>query len=306
MRPIVHEIVSDITSILLDKEKEVEILICCLLARGHLLIEDHPGVGKTTLVQCLAKVLDLSTSRIQFTSDLLPADIVGNSIFDPQSQSFRFHQGPLFASLVLGDELNRANPKTQSALLQALEEGTVTIDGKTYILPRPFLFVGTQNPRHQTGTFPLPESQLDRFLMSLRLNFASRATEIKIIQGQDPRQKMQDLRFRMTGSDILGLQKEIEEVHISVKLATYISSYLDWSRNPKFKGSPLSVRAGMALARAAKGWAWMHERSFAIPEDVKHLAPYVLGHRIFPDQGIIEGHQEIQAISNELAVDQAS
>lgn len=302
MRPIIQEIVSDITSILLDKENEVQLVICCLLARGHLLIEDHPGVGKTTLVQCLAKVLDLTSSRIQFTSDLLPADIVGNSIFDSQAQSFKFHQGPLFASLVLGDELNRANPKTQSALLQGLEEGDVTVDGKTYQLPRPFLFIGTQNPRQQTGTFPLPESQLDRFLMSLRLNFASRGTEIKIIQGLDPRQKLQNLRFRMTGADILGFQKQIDEIHISRKLATYISGYLDWTRRPQFKGSPLSVRSGMALARAARSWAWMDQRTFVIPEDVKFLAPFILGHRIFPDQGIVEGHHEIQAIVNEMAV----
>jgi MoxR-like ATPase len=306
MRPIIQEIVSDITSVLLDKENEVQLVICCLLARGHLLIEDHPGVGKTTLVQCLAKVLDLASSRIQFTSDLLPADIVGNSIYDTLSQSFRFHQGPLFASLVLGDELNRANPKTQSALLQALEEGDVTVDGKTYHLPRPFFFIGTQNPRQQTGTFPLPESQLDRFLMSLRLNFASRDTEIKIIQGQDPRQKLQNLRFRLTSADILAFQKQVDEIHISQKLAAYIAGYLDWSRLPQFKGSPLSVRAGMALARAARSWAWMHEMSFVIPEDIKHLAPYILGHRIFPDQGIVDGHHVIQSIANEKAVIDAS
>lgn len=302
MRPIIQKIITDITGVLLDKDHESQLLLCCLFARGHLLIEDHPGVGKTTLVQALARVLDLSSSRIQFTSDLLPADIVGNSIYDPSSLSFKFHPGPLFASLILGDELNRANPKTQSALLQALEESEVTVDGKTYPLPLPFLFVGTQNPRQQTGTFPLPESQLDRFLMSMKLNFVSRKTEIEIIQGQDPRRKLAELKNRIGGPEILAIQNEIEQVHVSSKLAAYICDFLEYSRRPDFKGAPLSVRAGMALARACRSWAWMNNRTLVLPEDVKHLAPYVLGHRVFPELGILEGHQTIQELTNEMVL----
>lgn len=302
MRPVIKQIITDITSVLLDKDQEVQVLMCCLLAQGHLLIEDFPGVGKTTLVQCLAKVLNLSPSRIQFTSDLLPADVLGNSIFDPQAQTFKFHPGPLFASLVLGDELNRANPKTQSSLLQALEEGEVTVDGKTYVLPQPFMFVGTQNPRQQIGTFPLPESQLDRFLMSLKLNFVSRETEVRIIQGQDARQKLQSLQFRLTGPEIREYQSQVNEVHVSQKLAIYISQFLEWSRRSQFQGAPLSVRAGIALARAARGWAWMDNRDFVLPEDVKFLAPFVLGHRIFPDKEISEGHQKIRALTHEMVL----
>lgn len=299
MRPLIKNLVADISEVLLDKESEIQIVLCCLLARGHLLIEDHPGVGKTTLVQCLARVLNLHFSRIQFTSDLLPADIIGSSIFDREKQSFHFHQGPLFSALVLGDELNRANPRTQSALLQALEESEVTVDGITHPLPQPFLFIGTQNPRQQIGTFPLPESQLDRFLMSLRLNFVSKDTEMKIIQGQDPRQKLKNLKFRLTAAEVLNFQGEIDQVHISDKLASYISQYLDYTRRQQFRGIPLSIRAGMALGKAARSWAWMQERAFVIPEDVKFLAPYVFGHRIYPEQGIQDGHKEIQSISQE-------
>lgn len=304
MRPLIQELVTDVSQVLLEKEAEIQIVLCCLFSKGHLLIEDQPGVGKTTLVQCLAKVLDLSFSRIQFTSDLLPSDIVGNSIFDNRNQTFNFHPGPLFASLVLGDEMNRANPRTQSALLQALEESEVTIEGKTHPLPQPFLFIATQNPHQQLGTFPLPESQLDRFMMGLRLHFVSRQTEIRLIQGQDPRQRLRNLQFRVSGADIMKFQKEIEEIHISDKLAAYISQFLDFTRKPQFKGMPLSIRAGMALARACRSWAWMQERSFVIPEDVKHLAPYVLGHRIYPEQGILEGQKEIQAMTYETAVAQ--
>lgn len=302
MRSWIEQTVNDISQVLLEKETEIQLVLCCFLARGHLLIEDQPGVGKTTLAQCLSKVLDLQFSRIQFTSDLLPADIIGNSIFDQKQQSFIFHQGPLFASLVLGDELNRANPRTQSALLQALEEGEVSIDRVTKSLPHPFLFIATQNPRSQVGTFPLPESQLDRFLMSLHLSTVSTVTEIKIIQGQDPRRKMAELRPLISSKELIQYQTEVDDVHISSKLAGYITQLLESTRHPTFRGAPLSVRAGMALARAARSWAWMNKRDMVLPEDVQFLAPNILGHRLFPEQGILDGHKEIQALTRKVAV----
>lgn len=302
MRKIVEQITHSISEVVLDKKTEIQLVICCLFSGGHLLIEDQPGVGKTTLVHCLSKVLNLSFSRIQFTSDLLPADILGNSIFDSQKQNFKFHPGPIFASLVLGDELNRANPRTQSALLQALEEKSVSIDGTQHQLPSPFLFIGTQNPKTQIGTFPLPESQLDRFLMSLKLDIVSKSTEMKLIQGQDPRKKIEALLFLADKNEILNFQQQICEVHVSEKLAAYIGRILDATRLPQFPGHALSIRAGMALAQSCRGWAWMNERAFVIPEDVKFLAPYILGHRLFPDQGIMVGQEMLKEILNEITV----
>lgn len=291
-----------VSEVILDKNHEINLVLCCLLAKGHLLIEDHPGVGKTTLVQALAKSLGLQSSRIQFTNDLLPSDILGNSIFDNKNQEFRLHKGPLFSNFVLGDELNRASPRTQSALLQALEENQVTIDGKSLQLPDPFLFIATQNPKQQIGTYPLPESQLDRFLMGLRLHFSTPEIEVKLIQGRDPRVLLKEMTPILNLQEILDSQREVESITMSEKIAKYISLYLEWSRRPQFKGSPLSVRAGMALGRASRAWAWLNERSFILPEDVKTLAPYVLGHRLFPEDGVEEGQKTVLSMTYEVAV----
>lgn len=289
------------SQIILDKQQELRLALVCLLSRGHLLIEDVPGVGKTTLVQVMARLMGLQHQRIQFTSDLLPADIIGNSIYDPDKKEFRFYQGPLFGHLILADELNRANPRTQSALLQAMEEGQVSVDRQTYSLPQPFFVIATQNPRQQTGTFPLPESQLDRFLISLNLNYASPASEIRIFQGQDARQLTQELKPLISQQDLLQTQEFIDKITISDTLGRYISNLLLYSRNQSDKFSPLSTRAGIALAKAARSWAFLEGRDFVLPEDVRTICPAVLGHRLGSSEGVHHGQLQcaeiIQAVT---------
>ncbi len=275
--------------LILDKQQEVKLGLTCLLAQGHLLIEDLPGVGKTTMVQVMGKLLGLEFSRLQFTSDLLPADIIGNTIYDEQNRSFQFHQGPLFAQLVLADELNRANPRTQSALLQAMEEGEVAVDGKSKKLPVPFFVIATQNPSQQVGTFPLPESQLDRFMMSLELNFASKESEMSLIQGFNPRKEIDALKPSLTVNEFILLQRESEKVEVSKVLARYISDLMEVSRKHSAEFHPLSTRAGISIGRAAKAYAFLNNRSFATPDDVQAVGVAVMGHRLCGLQGIRKG-----------------
>ncbi len=303
MREQVLSLHRQLGHVVLDKEHETRLALTCLFAEGHLLIEDAPGVGKTTLVQALSKLLGLEFARIQFTSDLLPADIVGNNIYDRDSKSFRFHKGPLFGEMILADELNRANPKTQSALLQAMEEGEVTVDRETHILPKPFLLVGTQNPHLQLGTFPLPESQLDRFLMSLELQTASVQTEMKLFQGYDPKKKLQELKPIMGPKDVLKIQQLVTEVKISEALAKYISNLMTYSRK-KFESrfASLSTRAGMDLAKAARSWAWMQGRNMVIPEDVQAVWISVTGHRLGGNEGVHRGVNMAEQILREVEV----
>ncbi len=292
-----------LNEIVLDKERETRLALACLFAEGHLLIEDAPGVGKTTLVQALAKLLGLEFARIQFTSDLLPADIVGNNIYDRESKVFRFHKGPIFGELILADELNRANPKTQSALLQAMEEGEVTVDRETHILPKPFLLVATQNPHLQLGTFPLPESQLDRFLMSLELKTASVQTELKLFQGYDPKKKLQSLKPLMTPKDVLHIQKLVLQVKISETLAKYISALIAFSRKKiESRFDSLSTRAGMDLAKAARSWAWLQGRNMVTPEDVQAVWSSVTSHRIGGNEGVHRGVGMAEQILREVEV----
>ncbi len=297
-----HKVIEQCSKLILDKRNEIQQAIVCLLARGHLLIEDVPGVGKTTLVQTIAKLLELDHQRIQFTSDLLPSDIVGNSIYDDQKKEFRFFQGPLFAHLVLADELNRANPRTQSALLQAMEEGQVTVDRQTWNLPEPFFLIATQNPRFQTGTFPLPESQLDRFLMSLTLNYASTESEIKIFQGQDPRLSLAGLKPVMTKSELIESQKQVDGVNVSPLLAQYISNLLNETRKRSDQFTPLSTRSGMALAKAAKAYAFLEGRDYALPEDVQKVSRAVLAHRLGGIDGVTYGQTRSQELIQLVAV----
>lgn len=289
--------------IVLDKSRETRLAITCLLANGHLLIEDVPGVGKTTLVQALAKLIGLEFSRIQFTSDLLPADIIGNNIFDTDQKKFRFHAGPLFGQLILADELNRANPKTQSALLQAMEEGQVSVDRETHNLPKPFILVATQNPHLQLGTHPLPESQLDRFLMSLELKPASSQIEMRLFQGLNPRQRVPELQPVMSAESLIQAQKEINDLTISEKLAQYISALVDFSRKRNPIGTtPLSTRAGMDLAKASRAWAWQEGRKMVLPEDVQAVWVSVTGHRMGSNEGVHRGINLAEQILNEVAV----
>lgn len=287
-----QNLIFDASQIVLDKKSEIEIFLVGILSRGHILIEDVPGVGKTTLVQTLAKFLGLDFHRIQFTNDLLPADILGNTIFNPQTSEFSFHFGPLFAELVLGDELNRANPKTQSALLEALEEGQVTYDAKVYQLPKPFFFVATQNPRQQVGTFALPESQLDRFLISLDLNYATREGEIRIFMGYDSRSQISKIQPAVSKIDLLKAQEEVQKVYVSEKVAEYIYLLTQTSRQSQQKFAVLSTRAGLALVRASQAYAFLQTRGFVLPEDVQKIAPYVLGHRLGLQDGIKHGQEK--------------
>lgn len=301
MKKEIAQILAAANEILLDKNTEIEKSLICLLAQGHLLIEDFPGVGKTTLVQMLAKLMGLHTSRIQFTNDLLPADVLGNMVFDPQTHSFKFHAGPVFAQLVLADELNRANPRTQSALLQAMEESEVTLDGQHHALPEPFCLIATQNPRSQIGTSPLPESQLDRFLMSLELSHSSAEAERKIIQGLDAREKIKQLSPVVTSLQVKGFHAEVEKVHVSDKVAAYISAILQHSRQ-KSQYTPLSIRAGMALAKASRACAFIYERDHVLPDDVQKIAIEVLAHRLGGTDGVAKGRSLAQELLREVPV----
>lgn len=302
MKEKLDQIVSKASEIVLDKEQELKLAITCILAGGHLLIEDVPGVGKTTLVQTLGKLTGLDTRRIQFTIDLLPADIIGTQVFNPQNQKFEFHQGPLFAQLVMTDELNRASPRTQSALLQAMEEGQVSVDGVTHTLPHPFFVIATQNPHQQLGTFALPESQLDRFLMSLELDYASRKTEIDLFQKKDPRQKMEELTALTTADEILKAQALISDITVSPKVAEYVGNLLEESRKPQFDGLPLSTRAGLSLVRASKAWAFGEGRNFVRPEDVQSVMVAVLGHRLGGSHGLRKGREWAVSLKNQTPV----
>ncbi|HUW98211.1 MAG TPA: AAA family ATPase [Acidiferrobacter sp.] len=267
-------------SILVGKAEPVRLALCCLLAGGHLLIEDVPGVGKTTLAHGLHAVLGLSFKRVQFTSDLLPADVLGVSIFDPETRSFSFHGGPIFTQLLLADEINRATPKTQSALLEALAEGQVTVDGVLHELPRPFFVVATQNPHHQIGTFPLPESQLDRFLMRLTLGYPDRAAEREILIGTDRQVLARAQKAILSPADLLVLRAKAAAVHVAGPLLDYIQDLLATSRTLPLWGGGFSPRAGLGLLAATRALALLRGRDHALPEDTQAVAVAVLAHRL--------------------------
>ncbi|KAB2927359.1 MAG: AAA domain-containing protein [Dechloromonas sp.] len=289
--------------IILGKGPEIRLAAACLLAGGHLLIEDLPGLGKTTLAQTLARLLGLQFSRIQFTSDLLPADITGVSIFDREKGEFRFLPGPIFSQLILADEINRATPKTQSALLEAMEEGQVTVEGETRLLPSPFFVVATQNPTHQIGTFPLPESQLDRFLMRLELGYPDRAAERALLATGGQRQALSHLTPLLEASALPALQREVAAVHAAGPLIDYVQALLEASRqNPSFQHG-LSPRAGLALLAAARAWAWLADRDMVLPDDVQAVLPAVARHRLRSAQG--SGHasrEDIAALIRGVAI----
>jgi MoxR-like ATPase len=281
MKNKIDALVSQIGEIIVGKEEAVRLAVACLLARGHLLIEDIPGVGKTTLSQALARALGLHFRRIQFTSDLLPADILGNSIFEREQSRFVFHAGPLFSQVVLADEINRATPKTQSALLEAMEEHHVTIDGVTHALPEPFFVLATQNPQRQIGTFPLPESQLDRFLMRIELGVPDRAAERRMLLGTDRREMLRDVAPVLDGETLQRYQAEVRRIHTAPALLDYLQDLLDASRQRHRTG--LSPRAGLSLLHASQAWALMQGRDMALPEDVQAVGAAVIGHRLGQD-----------------------
>jgi MoxR-like ATPase len=269
-----------INHIILGKKTTVKLALTCMLVKGHLLIEDVPGVGKTTLAHTIAKTVGLSFQRVQFTSDMLPADIIGTSVFDRKSSEFHFHRGPLFNQCVLADEVNRATPRTQSALLEAMEEQQVSIDGDTYALPSPFFVIATQNPSHQIGTYPLPESQLDRFMMRLSLGYLDSNSEKALLLGQDRRQMLADIKPVLNEQVLLTIQNDIETVHVSEAIADYVQSILQFTRDSGLFTHGLSARSGLALVKAAKAWAYIEQREMLLPEDIQAVLASVITHRL--------------------------
>jgi MoxR-like ATPase len=278
----IQKVIQQAGGIILGKERQIRLALACMLARGHLLIEDLPGVGKTTLAHVLAKLLGLNFHRIQFTSDMLPADIIGVSVYDRDSASFKFHPGPVFAQLILADEVNRATPKTQSALLEAMEEHQVTAEGETRPLPEPFFVIATQNPSHQVGTFPLPESQLDRFLMRIELGYPDRQAERALLQGADRRDMINDIGSCLMPGDLIELQAMVKGVHAAPALLDYIQALIEHTRRSPEYTSGLSPRAALSLLHAARGWALIEGRDKVLPEDVQAVLPGVAGHRLRP------------------------
>jgi MoxR-like ATPase len=254
--------------------------LACLLARGHVLIEDVPGVGKTTLAHALAATLGLAFQRVQFTSDMLPADLIGVSIYERDEHRFRFHAGPVFSQVVLADEINRATPKTQSALLEAMEERQVTLDGETRPLPDPFFVIATQNPAHQIGTFPLPESQLDRFLMRITLGYPDAAAERAMLMGEDRRDMLKDAKAMIGVAELMAYQAAVRRVHVAPALVDYVQALTRATRESQDFHSGLSPRAALGLLSAAKAWALLDGREMVIPEDVQAVFPAVATHRL--------------------------
>jgi len=278
-KPLEH-LVRAAGTVILGKDNQIRLALSCLLARGHLLIEDLPGVGKTTLAHALAQLLGLSFQRIQFTSDMLPADILGVSVYHRNNGEFIFHPGPIFAQMVLADEVNRAMPKTQSALLEAMEEQQVTIEGATRPLPAPFFVIATQNPAHQIGTFPLPESQLDRFLMRIQLGYPDAQAERGLLAGIDRREIVARLTPQMEATELLALQQQVKQIFVSPALLDYVQAILRHTRESARYVHGLSPRAGLSLLAAARAWALLDGRSTVIPEDVQAVLPGVATHRL--------------------------
>jgi MoxR-like ATPase len=278
----IDRVVGAASGIILGKETQVRLALACLLARGHLLIEDLPGVGKTTLAHVLAKALGLHFQRIQFTSDMLPADILGVSIYERESGGFKFHPGPIFSQVILADEVNRATPKTQSALLEAMEEHQVTAEGETRKLPEPFFVIATQNPSDQVGTFPLPESQLDRFMMRIELGYPDRDAERALLSGTDRRDLLATLDPCMTPAELMELQSGVQKIYVSPALLDYVQAIVEHTRRSPEYLTGLSPRAALALVHSAKAWALLEGRDKVIPEDVQAILPGVAVHRLRP------------------------
>ena len=279
MHSTVTAIIEDLSSVIFGKQQQIKLALTCLFSEGHLLIEDLPGMGKTTLSHALSAVLGLSYQRIQFTSDLLPADILGTNVFNSTEHSFTFHKGPIFSQVVLADEINRAGPKTQSALLEAMEEQQVTVDGKKYTLPNPFFVIATQNPLYQSGTYPLPESQLDRFLMRISLGFPPKEAEKRLILNMQKRNYSQ-LPKRINQQELAAIQTQISQISLSSPVIDYIIELVNYTRTSNAFASSLSPRASMALAKAARSWAFIDGRDFVMPEDVQAVFASVCQHRL--------------------------
>jgi MoxR-like ATPase len=287
MNPSLNNVIAQTEQVILGKPRQIRLALTCLLARGHLLIEDLPGVGKTMLAHALAKTLGLQFQRIQFTSDMLPADILGVSIYKRESGEFKFHAGPIFAQMVLADEVNRATPKTQSALLEAMEEQQVTSEGETRPLPVPFFVIATQNPTNQVGTFPLPESQLDRFLMRIQLGYPDALAERGLLSGVDRRDLIATLTPQMDTAELMTLQQQVRQVFVSAALLDYVQAILRHSRESARYVHGLSPRAGLSLLAASRAWALLDGRNAVIPEDIQAVLPGVASHRLQSVQDVL-------------------
>lgn len=298
-----EQAIEQTATVVLGKKPTIRLALACLLAGGHLLIEDLPGMGKTTLAHALASALGLHYQRIQFTSDLLPADILGAGVFERQSGQFVFHPGPIFAQLILADEINRATPKTQSALLECMEENQVTIEGETRLLPTPFFVIATQNPSEQVGTFLLPESQLDRFLMRLTLGYPDAQAERALLQGEERRSLLNRLTPCLHPETLLALQARIQTIHTAPSLLDYVQKLLQASRRNAAFRNGLSPRAGIGLVRAARAWALLAQRDYVLPEDVQAVLPAVVGHRLTAHDGNDNNTREaVEALVHGVAV----
>ncbi|MDE1461111.1 AAA family ATPase [Spartinivicinus poritis] len=280
MQELIEACITEIQKALIGKEQQIRLSLCCLFSGGHLLIEDLPGMGKTTFAHALAQVMGFSYSRVQFTSDLLPADILGVSVFEKKSGQFVFHQGPIFAQVVLADEINRATPKSQSALLEAMEERQVSIEGETRQLPEPFFVIATQNPMSQAGTFPLPESQLDRFLMRISLGYPDPAAERDVLLGNSGRVQLSRVKHIVSADQLKQIQQQVVDVKPADAVLDYLQRLLTHTRQSEDFAYGLSPRAGLALLRCAQSWAFMAGRDYLIPEDVQMVLPAVVEHRL--------------------------
>jgi MoxR-like ATPase len=293
---------AQVNQVLLGKPRQVKLAFACLIAGGHLLLEDVPGVGKTTLAHALAATFALEFQRVQFTSDLLPSDIIGVSIYERETANFRFHPGPIFTGLLLADEINRASPKTQSALLEAMAENQVTVDGQTHTLPSPFFVVATQNPLDLNGTFPLPDSQLDRFMLRLSLDYPDAAAERSLLTGSDRRDLLAQLTPKLDGAALLALNQQSQTITASAALLDYLQALLAASRRHADIRVGLSPRAGLALLGAARAWALLSNRSHVLPEDIQALFVPLAAHRLLPARGA-NGDLLARQLLAEVAVD---
>jgi MoxR-like ATPase len=296
-------LIAQLNTLIVGKAEQVHDGVACLLAGGHLLIEDVPGVGKTTLAHALARSVGLQFSRVQFTADLMPTDLTGVSVFERAHEQFRFHPGPLFTQVLLADEINRASPKTQSALLEAMEEGQVTADGQTHVLPKPFFVMATQNPLDQAGTFALPESQLDRFLMRIHLGYPDRLAERELLGGIDRRQMLEQMSAVLDPAALTSLQERVLQIHVSAALLDYVQDLLQATRNGQWFAQGLSPRAGIAWVRAARAVALLDRRDHVIPDDLRRIAVQTLSHRLKPaPQSARDSAEQVRAMLQAVAL----
>ena len=303
MEKTFDDIVDRVSNVIYGKKKKIRLALTCLFAGGHLLIEDRPGIGKTTMAKALSRCLGLDFSRVQFTSDLLPADVLGSAVFVQHSSRFVFHKGPIFTQVLLADEINRATPRTQSALLEAMEERQVTIEGRTRPLPSPFFVIATLNPIEQSGTFALPESQLDRFLLRISMGYPGRQAENTLLRSGDSQHLLAEVKPVLSVEEVMAIREKIVSVHMSDALLDYIQDILDFSRTSAHFHTGLSPRAGLALLRTARAWAYLNGRRHGLPEDVQMILPYVTGHRLRAADSYREyGFDKLAALFREVPV----